>query len=260
MAFAKISPIIAADRWHLCQMSPPLIKQEAIVTFAQELGRLPLNGYEEEREKSEEEAEISGNDLFVSLKSKEQKEKVFYTLKLILKEAVKYTFSLINKKDKQSGVKSPPNLLQGKSLPTSSTESIKRMREEKSSTKSSESPPKKSKVGAEINPTQASRRVMEESRTPVQIAFGTPTVFKSKPPPPDCHFSAFNYFHRPFDTPVNNREGIHSRAQAEREAYHHLDNNLAAFIVCFMPPYHSEMPPTAREFAELRSVHLRNQL
>uniref|UniRef100_A0A915K9M2 Uncharacterized protein n=1 Tax=Romanomermis culicivorax TaxID=13658 RepID=A0A915K9M2_ROMCU len=86
-----------------------------------------------------------------------------------------------------------------------------------------------------------------------------PTVFKPKPPPPDCHFSAFNYFRRRFDTPVTNREAIDLRAQAEREAYRHLDDNLAAFIVCFMPPYHSEMPPTAREFAELRSVHLRNQ-
>uniref|UniRef100_A0A915I9V3 Uncharacterized protein n=1 Tax=Romanomermis culicivorax TaxID=13658 RepID=A0A915I9V3_ROMCU len=27
-----------------------------------------------------------------------------------------------------------------------------------------------------------------------------------------------------------------------------------------MPPYHLEMPPAAREFAELRSIHLRNQL
>uniref|UniRef100_A0A915KC15 Uncharacterized protein n=1 Tax=Romanomermis culicivorax TaxID=13658 RepID=A0A915KC15_ROMCU len=44
MAFAKIPPIIAADRWRLCQISPPLIKHEAIVTFGQELGRLLLNG------------------------------------------------------------------------------------------------------------------------------------------------------------------------------------------------------------------------
>uniref|UniRef100_A0A915HZ44 Exonuclease domain-containing protein n=1 Tax=Romanomermis culicivorax TaxID=13658 RepID=A0A915HZ44_ROMCU len=126
----------------------------------------------------------------------------------------------------------------GKSLRTPSTESIKRTREEKSSTKSSKSPPKRSKVGAEINPTQASssRRVIEESQTPVEIAFGTPTVFKSKPPPPDCHFSAFNYFRRRFDTPLNNREAIDSRAQAKREANRHLDDNLAAFIICFMPP------------------------
>uniref|UniRef100_A0A915K639 Transposase n=1 Tax=Romanomermis culicivorax TaxID=13658 RepID=A0A915K639_ROMCU len=27
-----------------------------------------------------------------------------------------------------------------------------------------------------------------------------------------------------------------------------------------MPPYHTELPPAAREFAELHSVHLRNQL
>uniref|UniRef100_A0A915I873 Uncharacterized protein n=1 Tax=Romanomermis culicivorax TaxID=13658 RepID=A0A915I873_ROMCU len=50
MAFAKITTTIAADRWPLCQISPPLIKQEAIVAFGQELvafgqelGRLPLN-------------------------------------------------------------------------------------------------------------------------------------------------------------------------------------------------------------------------
>uniref|UniRef100_A0A915JEI4 Uncharacterized protein n=1 Tax=Romanomermis culicivorax TaxID=13658 RepID=A0A915JEI4_ROMCU len=59
---------------------------------------------------------------------------------------------------------------------------------------------------------------------------------------------------------IANGEAIDLRAQAEREAYRHLDDNLAAFIVCFMPPYHTEMPPAAREFAELRSVHLRNQL
>uniref|UniRef100_A0A915L8L0 Uncharacterized protein n=1 Tax=Romanomermis culicivorax TaxID=13658 RepID=A0A915L8L0_ROMCU len=27
-----------------------------------------------------------------------------------------------------------------------------------------------------------------------------------------------------------------------------------------MPPYHTEMPPATKEFAEHRSVHLRNQL
>uniref|UniRef100_A0A915IDM8 Uncharacterized protein n=1 Tax=Romanomermis culicivorax TaxID=13658 RepID=A0A915IDM8_ROMCU len=27
-----------------------------------------------------------------------------------------------------------------------------------------------------------------------------------------------------------------------------------------MSPYHTEMPPAAKEFAELRSIHLRNQL
>uniref|UniRef100_A0A915JS46 Uncharacterized protein n=1 Tax=Romanomermis culicivorax TaxID=13658 RepID=A0A915JS46_ROMCU len=156
----------------------------------------------------------------------------------------------------------PPNLLQGKSLPTPSTELTKRTREEKSSAKLSKSPPKKSKVGAELNSTQASSscRVIGENRTPVEIAFETLSVFKPKLPPPDCHFSAFNYFCRRFDTPVNNREAIDSRAQAEREAYRHLDDNLATFIICFMPPYHSEMSPAAREFAELCSVHLRNQL
>uniref|UniRef100_A0A915J7G1 3'-5' exonuclease domain-containing protein n=1 Tax=Romanomermis culicivorax TaxID=13658 RepID=A0A915J7G1_ROMCU len=44
MAFAKVTMMIAADHWRICQISPPLIKHEAIVTFGQELGRLPLNG------------------------------------------------------------------------------------------------------------------------------------------------------------------------------------------------------------------------
>uniref|UniRef100_A0A915HQZ2 Uncharacterized protein n=1 Tax=Romanomermis culicivorax TaxID=13658 RepID=A0A915HQZ2_ROMCU len=101
---------------------------------------------------------------------------------------------------------------------------------------------------------------VEENRRFVQIAFETPNIFKPKPPPPDCNFSAFNYFRHHFVTPTANREAIDLRAQAEREAYRHLDNNLAAFIVCYMPPYHTEMPPAAKEFAELRSVHLRNQL
>uniref|UniRef100_A0A915KXY6 Uncharacterized protein n=1 Tax=Romanomermis culicivorax TaxID=13658 RepID=A0A915KXY6_ROMCU len=144
----------------------------------------------------------------------------------------------------------------GKPLLTSPTKSTKRTREEKSLTKSSKSPPKKPKVGAELNSTQASSscRVIQENRSFVEIAFETPNVFKPKPPPPDCHFSAFNYFRRHFVTPVTNREAIDLRAQAEREAYRHLNDNLAAFIVCFMPPYHTEMPPAAREFAELRTM------
>uniref|UniRef100_A0A915IAV8 Agouti signaling protein n=1 Tax=Romanomermis culicivorax TaxID=13658 RepID=A0A915IAV8_ROMCU len=105
----------------------------------------------------------------------------------------------------------------GKLLPTSSTESTKRTREEKSLAKSSKSPPKKPKVGAELNPTQASssRRVIEENRSLVDIVFKMPNVFKLKPPPPDCHFSAFNYFRRRFVTLVANREAINLRAQAE---------------------------------------------
>uniref|UniRef100_A0A915JX24 Uncharacterized protein n=1 Tax=Romanomermis culicivorax TaxID=13658 RepID=A0A915JX24_ROMCU len=59
---------------------------------------------------------------------------------------------------------------------------------------------------------------------------------------------------------VANRDAIDLQAQAEREAYRHLDDNLAAFIVCYMPPYYTEMMPTAKEFAEHRSVHLRSQL
>uniref|UniRef100_A0A915K3T3 Uncharacterized protein n=1 Tax=Romanomermis culicivorax TaxID=13658 RepID=A0A915K3T3_ROMCU len=101
---------------------------------------------------------------------------------------------------------------------------------------------------------------VEENQRFVEIAFETPNIFKPKPPPPDCHFSAFNYFPRRFVTPIANREAIDLRAQAEREAYRHLDDNLAAFIICYMPPYHTEMPPAAKEFAEHRSVHLRNQL
>uniref|UniRef100_A0A915KCN4 Uncharacterized protein n=1 Tax=Romanomermis culicivorax TaxID=13658 RepID=A0A915KCN4_ROMCU len=45
MAFARVAMTIAADRWRICQILPPLIKHEAIVTFGQELGRLPLNGH-----------------------------------------------------------------------------------------------------------------------------------------------------------------------------------------------------------------------
>uniref|UniRef100_A0A915KV60 Uncharacterized protein n=1 Tax=Romanomermis culicivorax TaxID=13658 RepID=A0A915KV60_ROMCU len=107
-------------------------------------------------------------------------------------------------------------LREGKPLSTSSTESTKGMREEKPSAKSSKSPPKKPKVGADLNPTQArSSHVVEENRSFVEIAFETPNIFKLKPLPPDCHFSAFNYFPRRFITPVANREAINLRAQAE---------------------------------------------
>uniref|UniRef100_A0A915IHP8 Uncharacterized protein n=1 Tax=Romanomermis culicivorax TaxID=13658 RepID=A0A915IHP8_ROMCU len=221
---------------------------------------------EEEGEKSEEETEISGNDLFVSLKSEERKEKVFYIMKIVLKEAIKCTFSLMNKKDKQSGIKIPPNqippnLLQEKQVPTSSNESTKRTREEKTSAKSSKPQPKKPKVGADLNPTQArDTRVVEENRSFVEIAFEMPNIFKPKPPPPDCTFSAFNYFHCRFVTPIANRKAIDLRAQAEREAYRHLDDNLATFIICYMLPYYTEMPPAAKQFAKHCSVHLRNQL
>uniref|UniRef100_A0A915JPW7 Uncharacterized protein n=1 Tax=Romanomermis culicivorax TaxID=13658 RepID=A0A915JPW7_ROMCU len=110
----------------------------------------------------------------------------------------------------------PPNLLQGKPLPTSSTESTKRTREEKSLAKLSKSPPKKPKVGTDLNPTQARNRpVIEQNRSFVEITFKTPNVFKLKPPPPDCHFSAFNYFCGPFVTPVDNREAIDLWARAE---------------------------------------------
>uniref|UniRef100_A0A915KL19 Uncharacterized protein n=1 Tax=Romanomermis culicivorax TaxID=13658 RepID=A0A915KL19_ROMCU len=95
----------------------------------------------------------------------------------------------------------------------SSTELTKRTREKKSLAKSSKSPPKKPKVGTDLNPTQArSRRVIEENRSFVEIALETPNVFKPKLPPPDCHFSAFNYFRRRFVTPVANREAINLRA------------------------------------------------
>uniref|UniRef100_A0A915L753 Uncharacterized protein n=1 Tax=Romanomermis culicivorax TaxID=13658 RepID=A0A915L753_ROMCU len=60
--------------------------------------------------------------------------------------------------------------------------------------------------------------------------------------------------------PIANRDAINLRAQAEREAYRHLDDNLAAFIVCYMPPYYTEMTPAAKELEEHRSVHLRCQL
>uniref|UniRef100_A0A915KNH9 Uncharacterized protein n=1 Tax=Romanomermis culicivorax TaxID=13658 RepID=A0A915KNH9_ROMCU len=44
MAFVRVAMTIAADHWRICQISPPLIKHEAIIAFGQELGRLPLNG------------------------------------------------------------------------------------------------------------------------------------------------------------------------------------------------------------------------
>uniref|UniRef100_A0A915LCG1 Uncharacterized protein n=1 Tax=Romanomermis culicivorax TaxID=13658 RepID=A0A915LCG1_ROMCU len=42
-----------------------------------------------------------------------------------------------------------------------------------------------------------------------------PNIFKPKPPPLDCNFSAFNYFRRRFVTPIANRDAIDLRAQAE---------------------------------------------
>uniref|UniRef100_A0A915K5V9 Uncharacterized protein n=1 Tax=Romanomermis culicivorax TaxID=13658 RepID=A0A915K5V9_ROMCU len=66
----------------------------------------------EEREKSEEETEISGDDLFVSLESEERKEKVLYT---------------------------------ERQLPTSSSDLTKKNWEEKTSTKSLKPQPKKPK-------------------------------------------------------------------------------------------------------------------
>uniref|UniRef100_A0A915K7D5 Uncharacterized protein n=1 Tax=Romanomermis culicivorax TaxID=13658 RepID=A0A915K7D5_ROMCU len=88
----------------------------------------------------------------------------------------------------------------------------------------------------------------------------TSNIFKPKPPPPNCNFSVFNYFQHHFITPVANPEAIDLRAQAGREAYPHLDNNLAAFIVCYMPPYYNKMSPAAKELAEHQSVHLQCQL
>uniref|UniRef100_A0A915I1S5 Uncharacterized protein n=1 Tax=Romanomermis culicivorax TaxID=13658 RepID=A0A915I1S5_ROMCU len=88
----------------------------------------------------------------------------------------------------------------------------------------------------------------------------TSNIFKPKPPLPDCNFSAFNYFQHRFVMPVANQDAIDLRAQAEREAYRHLDDNLAAFIVCYMPPYYNEMSSAPKELAEHRSIHLRCQL
>uniref|UniRef100_A0A915IPA0 Uncharacterized protein n=1 Tax=Romanomermis culicivorax TaxID=13658 RepID=A0A915IPA0_ROMCU len=146
-------------------MSPPLIKHKAIVTFDQELGRLPLNGR--------------------------------YTVCTTVEESQLLCDFLANN----------PRHPGGKPLLTSSTKSTKRTKDEKSSAKSSKSPPKKLKVGADLNPTQArSSRVVEENRSFVEIAFETPNIFKLKRPPPDCHFSAFNYFRRqPSTSSINRR-------------------------------------------------------
>uniref|UniRef100_A0A915I4H9 Uncharacterized protein n=1 Tax=Romanomermis culicivorax TaxID=13658 RepID=A0A915I4H9_ROMCU len=182
-------------------------------------------------------------------------------MKIVLKEVIKCTFGLMNKKDKQSGIKISSNLLQERQVPTSSSDWTKRNWEEKTSAKSSKPQPKKPKVGAALSPNQARDiRAVEENRKFVQIAFEMPNIFKPKPPLPDCNFLAFNYFRRHFVTLIANREAIDLRAQAEREAYRHLDDNLAAFIVCYMPPYYTKMTPAAKEFAEHRSVHLRSQL
>uniref|UniRef100_A0A915I8S2 Uncharacterized protein n=1 Tax=Romanomermis culicivorax TaxID=13658 RepID=A0A915I8S2_ROMCU len=129
------------------------------------------------------------------------------------------------------------------------------------STKLSKPQPKKPKVGAALSTTQAREtHTAEENRKFLQITTETPNIFKPKPPPPNCNFSAFNYFRLHFVTPVTNRDAIDLRARAEREAYRHLDNNLAAFIVCYMPPYYNQMTPAAKKLVEHQSVHLRCQL
>uniref|UniRef100_A0A915IKU0 Uncharacterized protein n=1 Tax=Romanomermis culicivorax TaxID=13658 RepID=A0A915IKU0_ROMCU len=172
-------------------------------------------------------------------------------MKIVLKEVIKCTFSLMNKKDRQSGIKISPNLSQERQLPTSSSDSTKRNWEEKTSAKSWKPQLKKPKVGAALSLIQArDTRAVEENRKFLQITTETPNIFKPKPPPPDCNFSAFNYFRRCFVTPIANRDAIDLRAQAEREAYRHLDDNLAAFIICYMPPYYTEMMPAAKELAE----------
>uniref|UniRef100_A0A915K6A1 Uncharacterized protein n=1 Tax=Romanomermis culicivorax TaxID=13658 RepID=A0A915K6A1_ROMCU len=108
------------------------------------------------------------------------------------------------------------NLLQERQIPTSSTDSTKRNREEKPSAKSSKPQLKKPKVGTTLSPNQA-RDIctVEENQRFVEIAFKMPNIFKPKPPPPDCNFSAFNYFRGCFVTPIANRDAIDLRAQAE---------------------------------------------
>uniref|UniRef100_A0A915K2M0 Uncharacterized protein n=1 Tax=Romanomermis culicivorax TaxID=13658 RepID=A0A915K2M0_ROMCU len=138
---------------------------------------------------------------------------------------------------------------------------LKEIGRKKTSAKSSKPQPKKPKVGATLNLTQArDTRAVEENRRFVQIASETPNIFKPKPLPPDCNFLAFNYFRCRFITPIANHEAIDIRAQAEQEANHHLDDNLVDFIVCYMPPSYTEMMPTAKELVEHRSIHLGSQL
>uniref|UniRef100_A0A915KZ23 Uncharacterized protein n=1 Tax=Romanomermis culicivorax TaxID=13658 RepID=A0A915KZ23_ROMCU len=116
-------------------------------------------------------------------------------------------------------------------VPTSSSDLTKRNWEEKPSVKSSKPQPKKPKVGAALNPNETrDTRTVEENRRFVQIAFKTPNIFKPKRRPPDCNFSVFNYFRPHFVTPIANRKAIDLWAQAEQEAYRHLDDNMAAFI------------------------------
>uniref|UniRef100_A0A915JT75 Uncharacterized protein n=1 Tax=Romanomermis culicivorax TaxID=13658 RepID=A0A915JT75_ROMCU len=94
-------------------------------------------------------------------------------------------------------------------VPTSSSNSTKRNWEEKPSAKSSKPQPKKPKVGAALNPNQTrDTRAVEENRRFVQIVFETRNIFKPKPPLPDCNFSAFNYFHHRFVTPITNQSDI----------------------------------------------------
>uniref|UniRef100_A0A915L9C1 Uncharacterized protein n=1 Tax=Romanomermis culicivorax TaxID=13658 RepID=A0A915L9C1_ROMCU len=76
------------------------------------------------------------------------------------------------------------------------------------STKSLKPQPKKSRVtstGAALCPTQTKEtHAAEENRKFLQMPTEMSNIFKPKPPPPDCNFSAFNYFRHRFVTPVAN--------------------------------------------------------